>query len=55
MGKITVVVKINTFGNMLYSLNHPSIFSLKEYFIYILVPRCFEFVGKESKWFRKVE
>ena len=24
MGKITVEVKINTFGTMLYSLNHPS-------------------------------
>ena len=24
MGKITVEVKINTFGNMLYSLNHPN-------------------------------
>ena len=23
MGKITVEVKINTFGNILYSLNHP--------------------------------
>ena len=23
MGKITVEVKINTFGTMLYSLNHP--------------------------------
>ena len=23
MGKITIEVKINTFGNMLYSLNHP--------------------------------
>ena len=26
MGKITVEVKINTFGTMLYSLNHPSIY-----------------------------
>ena len=25
MGKITVEVKINTFGNMLYSLNHPNV------------------------------
>ena len=24
MGKITIEVKINTFGNMLYSLNHPN-------------------------------
>ena len=24
MGKITIEVKINTFGNMLYSLNHPT-------------------------------
>ena len=24
MGKITVEVKINTFGTMLYSLNHPT-------------------------------
>ena len=24
MGKITIEVKINTFGNMLYGLNHPS-------------------------------
>ena len=24
MGKITVEVKINTFGTMLYSLNHPN-------------------------------
>ena len=24
MGKITVEVKINTFGNMVYSLNHPN-------------------------------
>ena len=23
MGKITIEVKINTFGTMLYSLNHP--------------------------------
>ena len=26
MGKITVEVKINTFGTMLYSLNHPNLF-----------------------------
>ena len=25
MGKITVEVKINTFGTMLYSLNHPNV------------------------------
>ena len=25
MGKITIEVKINTFGNMLYSLNHPNV------------------------------
>ena len=25
MGKITIEVKINTFGTMLYSLNHPSL------------------------------
>ena len=25
MGKITVEVKINTFGTMLYSLNHPNL------------------------------
>ena len=24
MGKITIEVKINTFGTMLYSLNHPN-------------------------------
>ena len=29
MGKITVEVKINTFGTMLYSLNHPSSLSDK--------------------------
>ena len=28
MGKITVEVKINTFGNMLYSLNHPNVDTL---------------------------
>ena len=32
MGKITVEVKINTFGTMLYSLNHPKFFhSLKKH------------------------
>ena len=27
MGKITIEVKINTFGNMLYGLNHPTVYS----------------------------
>ena len=31
MGKITVEVKINTFGTMLYSLNHPNIPYLYSY------------------------
>ena len=29
MGKITVEVKINTFGTMLYSLNHPNMIFTK--------------------------
>ena len=36
MGKITVEVKINTFGNMLYSLNHPN--------IYIFMPHLSSFL-----------
>ena len=33
MGKITIEVKINTFGNMLYSLNHPSVRNSTYYYI----------------------
>ena len=38
MGKITVEVKINTFGTMLYSLNHPNTTYLqKGLIIYLLL------------------
>ena len=30
MRKITIEVKINTFGNMLYSLNHPITLEIKK-------------------------
>ena len=32
MGKITIEVKINTFGTMLYSLNHPNIYKKTKWF-----------------------
>ena len=31
MRKITIEVKINTFGNMLYSLNHPTVKHYKKF------------------------